>query len=143
MRFRPLPLSIWNFTARERSFEQRHALDRAGQAIAIEFNPLVVAFRDDAFKRRELAPSIIREISRRPPTSKNRWFSRARTECPSHPPTAASRVQKAFFGRMTRSSSGDLARLLALSRGTVMTRVGAIRSETRLIDSGFWINNAR
>jgi hypothetical protein len=54
--------------------EQRDALDGAGQPIAIELDALVVALRNHALERREL-PSIIREISSRPPTSKNRWFS--------------------------------------------------------------------
>ena len=51
-----LPFSIWNFTARERSFESmRHALDRAGQPIALELDVLVVVLRNHPFVSRETA----------------------------------------------------------------------------------------
>ena len=70
-----LPLSIWNLTARERSFESS----------ATRLTALVSRSRSNSTRlslpfgmTRSNAgnwPSIIREISSRPPMSKNRWFS--------------------------------------------------------------------
>src|SRR4030095_311263 len=70
-----LPPSIWNLTARDRSFDsnatRRTALVRRSRSNSTRLSLLFGMTRSNAGN----CPSIIREISRRPPISKKRGLS--------------------------------------------------------------------
>ena len=137
-----LPLSIWNLTARDLSLDSSAtrftALVRRSRSNSTRLSLLFGMTRSNAGN----CPSIIREISRRPPMSKNRWFS-PRSYQMSPSPSASSRPisSSVLRGRMTRSSSSPL-RPFTFSRGTEISARRCPSVATRLIASGFWMNSA-